>query len=76
MLLQEAWQPPLKETESFLRELRRLTGETMPLTILLIGKPIAVTILTPVEPEQLRIWRLKMQAIGDPCLEVQPLVRP
>jgi len=75
MLLQEAWQPPLKETESFLRELRRLTGETMPLTILLIGKPIAVTILTPVEPEQLRIWRLKMQAIGDPCLEVQPLVR-
>lgn len=76
VLLQEAWQPPLKETELFLRELRRLTGETMPLTILLIGRPIAETILTPVEPEQLRIWRLKMQALGDPCLEVQPLVRP
>ena len=76
LLLQEAWQPPLKETELFLRELRQLAGERTPLTIFLIGKPSAQTVLTPVDPEQLQIWRQKMQALGDPWLEVQPLVQP
>jgi hypothetical protein len=76
LLLQEAWQPPLKETELFLRELRQLAGERTPLTIFLIGKPSAQTVLTPVAPEQLQIWRQKMQALGDPWLEVQPLVQP
>jgi hypothetical protein len=76
VLLQEAWQPPLKETELFLRGLRRLAGERTPLTIFLIGKPSAQTMLTPVDPEQLRIWRQKMTAQGDPWLEVHPLVQP
>ena len=76
LLLQEAWQPPLKETEQFLRDLRRSAGALTPLVILLIGKPSPQTLLTPADPEQLRIWRLKMQALGDPCLEVHPLVQP
>jgi hypothetical protein len=53
-----------------------LTGERTPLSILLIGKPSAQTVLTPVDPEQLQIWRQKMQALSDPWLEVQPLVQP
>ena len=76
LLLQEAWQPPLKETEQFLRDLRSSAGALTPLVILLIGKPSPQTLLTPPDPEQLRIWRLKMQAMGDPCLDVQPLVQP
>ena len=76
LLLQEAWQPPLKETELFLRELRRVTGERIPLTILLVGKPAAETVLTPVDPEPMRIWVQKLDALGDPCLEVLPLVQP
>ena len=76
LLLQEAWQPPLKETELFLRELRRVTGERIPLTILLVGKPAAETVLTPVDPEPMRIWGQKLDALGDPCLEVLPLVQP
>lgn len=74
LLLQEAWQPPLRETESFLRDLRQRVGETVPLTILLIGKPSAATIFTPVDPGQLQVWRQKMRTIGDPCLDVLPLV--
>lgn len=76
LLLQEAWQPPLKETELLLRALRDIAGEHTPLTVVLIGKPTPQTILTPVDPEQLRVWRQKMRAVGDPCLEVQPLVQP
>ncbi len=74
LLLQEAWQPPLRETESFLQELRRVAGNTLPLTILLIGRPTAATLFTKVDPGQLQIWRQKMRATGDPCLEVLPLV--
>jgi len=76
LLLHEAWQPPLKETEGVLRELRRTVGERIPLTILLIGRPTGHTVLTPVDPEALLVWTRKMQALGDPWLTVRPLVRP
>jgi hypothetical protein len=76
LLLQEAWQPPLKETELFLRQLRRLIGDETPLTILLIGRPTAETVLTPVDPEPLMIWSQKMRVLGDPWLEVHSLVQP
>lgn len=75
LLLQEAWQPPLRETESFVRQLRQVVGETIPLTILLIGKPSAESIFTPVDHGQLQIWSQKMRTMGDPGLEVQPLVQ-
>lgn len=76
LLLQEAWQPPLRETESLLRKVRRRTGEAVPFTVLLIGKPSPQTIFTPVEPAHLQVWQQKMRAIGDPCLNVQPLIYP
>jgi hypothetical protein len=46
----------------------------MPITIVLIGKPSPRTMLTPVDPDQLRIWRQKMLALGDAYLAVQPLI--
>ncbi|MCL2459423.1 MAG: DUF2868 domain-containing protein, partial [Desulfobulbus sp.] len=76
LMLHEAWQPPLKETEILVHGLRRLLGEQAPIVILLIGRPAAATVLTPVDPEQLRVWRQKMQALGDPRLSVRPLVSP
>ncbi|MGD9947702.1 MAG: DUF2868 domain-containing protein [Desulfobulbus sp.] len=75
-LLLEAWQPPLKETEAFLRGLRTTVGREMPITIVLIGKPTSRTMLTSVDPDQLRIWQMKMQALGDGNLAVQPLIIP
>lgn len=76
LLLLEAWQPPLKETETFLRGLRGTVGREMPITIVLIGKPTARTMLTRVDLDQLRIWQLKMQSLGDAHLAVQPLIMP
>nr|WP_320010168.1 DUF2868 domain-containing protein [uncultured Desulfobulbus sp.] len=75
-LLLEAWQPPLKETESFLRGLRINLGRDFPITILLIGKPTPATMLTSVDGNQLGIWQMKMQALGDGNLAVQPLILP
>lgn len=76
LILAEAWQPPLRETEALLALLRQTLGATTPITIVLIGKPTATTMLTPPAPEQLYIWRQKMRALGDTMLAVQPLITP
>jgi hypothetical protein len=73
-VLLEAWQPPLRETETSLQAVRTRFGPEMPITIVLIGKPSPRTMLTPVDPDQLRIWRQKMLALGDAYLAVQPLI--
>jgi len=75
-VLFEAWQPPLKETENCIRGLRLLLGREFPITILLIGKPASQTMLTSVDANQLGIWQMKMQALGDGNLAVQPLILP
>lgn len=74
MVVQEAWQPPLRETGHFLRILRQMAGETTTLTLLLVGRPQGAEVLTPVDAEAERIWRLNIQALGDPRIEVRPLV--
>ena len=74
LVLQEAWQPPLKETEQLLRRIRHAVGTTIPLIILLVGKPTRDTICTPVAAEQLEVWQKRMQAIGDPLLATCALV--
>lgn len=76
LILAEAWQPPLKETEALLALLRQALGASTPITIVLIGKPTATTMLTPVTPEHLHIWQQKIRALGDPMLAVQPLIAP
>lgn len=74
LVLAEAWQPPLKETESLLALLRQVVGRNTPITIILVGKPRSQTMLTPVAPEQLHLWQQKMRALGDAMLAVQPLI--
>lgn len=74
MMLQEAWQPPLRETEQFLRRIRHTVGTTTPLIIVLVGRPNRETICTPVAAEQLEVWQKRMQALGDPLLATSTLV--
>lgn len=75
-VLQEAWQPPLRETEAFLRGLRQVVGPAVELVVVLIGKPEGATMLTPADPDQARIWQRTLQAMGDPALDAQSLVEP
>lgn len=74
LVLFEAWQPPLRETATFLKSLRGEVGETKPITILLIGKPSAATMCTPVLPVHLGIWKKYLQTLGDASLSATPLI--
>ncbi len=74
LFLQEAWQPPLRETVSLFRNLRQIAGNGIPILILLIGKPSGQTIFTAVHAEHLDIWKKKMHMDGDPNLDILPLV--
>jgi len=73
-LVQEAWMPPLQETQQLLAQLRTAIGATTPLTILLIGRPKGNNRLTPALPEHADIWRKKMQALADPSLDTRSLM--
>lgn len=75
LLLQEAWQPPIREIIDFLRQLRRHGTPTLPLAVALIGKPHADRLLTPVRDGDLQIWLKTTKTLADPYLEVFALVK-
>ncbi len=75
VVLQEAWQPPIREITTLLGHLRRIIGSSTPLAIALIGKPAAGKPLTPVQSQDLTIWLKTTKALADPYLDVFPLVR-
>ena len=66
LLLQEAWQPPIKETGLFIREVRKILGPQAPMIIALIGKPGVNTIFTKVEDENWKMWEQEIAGMGDP----------
>jgi len=74
VLLQEAWQPPIREVTTLLGQLRQVIGSSSPLAVALIGKPTADTCLTPVHSQDLTIWLKTTKALADPYLDVFPLV--
>jgi hypothetical protein len=74
LILQEAWQPPIEDFFYFLRQLRILLGKEVLISILLIGKPKAATILTEVREQDYMVWQQKTSALGDPFLHCVRLV--
>lgn len=70
VLIQEAWQPPIIEIIRVIRELRARGGKEMRIAVLLIGKPEADTIFTPVKPVDREIWSKVLASLGDPYLRV------
>ncbi len=70
-ILQEAWQPPIKETTRFIHRLRNILGPKTFILIGLIGKPGADTLFTPVKKENQQVWEHKINAVGDPYMQVQ-----
>ncbi|MEA2059457.1 MAG: DUF2868 domain-containing protein [Thermodesulfobacteriota bacterium] len=74
VLLYEAWQPPIKEVENFIKSIRNLSEEPFEIQVLLIGKPRPDTIFTRPDPDNKRIWEIKMKQCSDPLLFVDTLV--
>jgi hypothetical protein len=74
VVLQEAWQPPILEFFYFLKRLRAKLGADVPLFVALVGKPGTNTIFTQVKREDMKIWRQKIMAMGEPDIQVLELV--
>jgi hypothetical protein len=74
LVLQEAWQPPIRESLNYLKQLRNRLGETAAITVALVGKPGSDTLFTAPGEVDLRIWKQRIAALGDPYLSVERLV--
>lgn len=75
IILMEAWMPPLVSFQSYLKELRKQVGSSLSIILRLVGKPTAITTLTPIQDETLlQVWRQKIESIGDPYLEISALI--
>lgn len=74
VILQEAWQPPIVEFFYFLKRLYSKLGANIDLFVVLVGKPTPETIFTPPKKEDMKIWRQKITAMGEPGIQVLELV--
>jgi hypothetical protein len=70
-MLQEAWQPPIKETLIYIRELRKKLGHKAKIILLLIGMPTNETIFTPVNEQNWMVWQQKIDQFADPYLRLE-----
>ena len=74
LIVQEAWQPPIKENLLFIKALRRTLGKSSRIRVGLIGRPHPGRFLSPVKEEDWKAWQLKISALGDPYLGLERLV--
>ncbi len=71
ILFAESWMPPVKDTLSFIGELRRILPEETLIIIWLLGKPGETTIFTPVtDADHIQAWTWKIEQLGDPYVDV------
>ncbi|PIE57388.1 MAG: hypothetical protein CSA33_08945 [Desulfobulbus propionicus] len=69
-MLAEGWQPPIRETLSFLRLLRESAGRETAITLWLLGKPTPQSLLNPGGEGDLSIWQEKVKELVDPHLDI------
>lgn len=74
LVMMEAWMPLIRDFLSFLKELRRVTGVKTPLFIGLIGKSQQDSPFSPAKTHDIKVWRQKLDGLGDPYLNVLELV--
>ncbi len=74
LILQEGWQPPIRENLLFIRDLRKASGETSMIWVGLIGRPRQGAVFTRVKEEEWEVWHQKLKALGDPYLGLERLV--
>jgi hypothetical protein len=73
VLLMEAWQPPIRETISWLRSLRNTLEKETGIIIALIGKPANQKIFTSPDNTDRLIWEKTVNSLGDPFMRVENL---
>lgn len=73
LIVYEAWQPPIRETLSFIREIRNAIGDTTIIKIGLIGRPGGNTFFNAIKDEDWYSWDKKLKTVGDPYLNISRL---
>lgn len=73
VVLLEAWQPPIRETLSWVTSLREAAGGHAGMVIALSGRPAADAPLTPPSDIDHRVWEQAIAKLGDPYLRVERL---
>ncbi|MCU0598908.1 MAG: DUF2868 domain-containing protein [Desulfobacterales bacterium] len=73
IILQEAWQAPIRETISWIRDIRNAVGKKTGIIIALIGKPSHKIKFTPPRNSDLIIWEHAINAMGDPYIRIENL---
>ena len=74
-ILQEAWQPPIRELLDFVTTLTTFFEHPATVTIALIGKPAPGNILTPPDKLNAKVWKDQIARLANPALEVIKLGR-
>ena len=88
LILQEAWQPPIKESLLFIAGLRKVLDTSSSIRVGLIGRPRQPigrlrppigrlrpdNFFTPVKEEEWTVWHRKLKALEDPYLGLLRLV--
>jgi hypothetical protein len=73
VIVQEAWQPPIKESISWIKSLRSATKGTAGMVIALVGKPGRDTVFSPPSDMDRMIWEQAINSLGDPYIRVESL---
>jgi len=68
LLVQEAWQPPIRENLRFIRDLRTASGDRAMIWVGLIGRPRQGAVFTRATDEDWTVWQQKLKALGDSYL--------
>jgi len=73
LLIQEAWQPPIRENLRFIQDLRTVSGDRTMIWVGLIGRPGQDTVFTRATEEEYKVWQQRLKALGDPYLGMERL---
>jgi hypothetical protein len=73
IILQEAWLPPIRETISWIKNLRAYVGEKAGIIIALMGKPTHEMTFTSPQNSDLLIWEHAVNGMGDSYIRVENL---
>ena len=73
VIVQEAWQPPIRETLSWIRSIRGAAGKSAGIIIALVGKPAPDSFLTRPSETDGNTWNQTIHHMDDPYIRTEIL---
>jgi len=73
VILAEAWQPPIRETLTWLTHLRKAVNKDTGIIIALVGKPLKNMIFTSPDNTDRVIWEKTVNSIADPFMRIESI---